>query len=482
MRRSSALAPRPLAALLALALASAACTWGGAVPTVLSVSPPEAPNDVAAGLVISGRDFEPVGKADFDEPRPHVDTRFTVSLVSGSTRVELTGVEGRSSGELHGTLAAGAPVGLYDVEVRDPRGRAATLPAAFRVYDVVRVTTAADEADVGATPASPGGSGLSLREAIAWVNAQGSATHIELAGPMTISMTGQQAGMSLTARGARILGAGGVVLDFGGLNASCLTLAAPDQRLAGVTLRGCVTGPYVAMTAGGQQVTEVTLDASGSPYTAEGIQGTAPSGAWSRIGPGNVVSKAWVAVNLRGSDYEVVGNSLRDNAVGAVLKGGATRIWRNTFVLNPGTPPNKGLGVSFASPPGSTEILQNTFRANGGNALDGTVAAPLTVRNNLFTEGDALAMSLALGVGGSIAHDHNGYFGNAGGDLGSGLLHDPTDRLADPLYAGAPGVDDGLLPGSPAIDAGIDTGLDVNGDAPGRWNGLAPDLGAFESP
>ena len=38
------------------------------------------------------------------------------------------------------------------------------------------------------------------------------------------------------------------------------------------------------------------------------------------------------------------------------------------------------------------------------------------------------------------------------------------------------------LPASPAVDAGLDTGLDVNGPGEGRYTEDGPDLGAEESP
>ena len=52
----------------------------------------------------------------------------------------------------------------------------------------------------------------------------------------------------------------------------------------------------------------------------------------------------------------------------------------------------------------------------------------------------------------------------------------------DPMFTDPLVFDYTLAPGSPAIDSGTDTGLDVNGSTAGLYNGDAPDMGAFESP
>ena len=79
---------------------------------------------------------------------------------------------------------------------------------------------------------------------------------------------------------------------------------------------------------------------------------------------------------------------------------------------------------------------------------------------------------------------YNAYFGNRSGTcdacsgLGNGSLTD------DPVYLDAAGYDFRLQPSSTLINAGTDTGYDVNGPAPGNglFNDTAPDIGAFESP
>jgi parallel beta-helix repeat protein len=66
----------------------------------------------------------------------------------------------------------------------------------------------------------------------------------------------------------------------------------------------------------------------------------------------------------------------------------------------------------------------------------------------------------------------------------SGCTVQSTDVLMDPLFVDpSPAAPDFTLQGlSPAIDAGVDLGVDVNGPAPGDYNGAAPDIGAHEAP
>ena len=53
--------------------------------------------------------------------------------------------------------------------------------------------------------------------------------------------------------------------------------------------------------------------------------------------------------------------------------------------------------------------------------------------------------------------------------------------MTDPKFANAAAGDLRLANGQPAIDQGVDRGVDTNGLAR-LFNGVAPDLGAFESP
>jgi len=364
------------------------------------------------------------------------------------------------------------------VEIRDSGGLVGFATAVVVVSapdELVAVTTSADERDAGATPTAPGGAGLSLREAIAWVNLQPTPKTITLGAPLTIVMTGSQRDLTLTAPGAAVLADPGVLLDFAGFKQACFKLDGPGQRLVGVTITGC-DATFVSMTgrSAGAQVAQVTV--AGSGRTAIGIDAQATSTSW--IGPGNDLSGLSTAVNLLGDGYEVLGNRVHGCLVGAKLYGRPARILQNAFYGQVGSPPNQGVGLRAYSGDGPEEILHNVFDRNSAHGLQADAVTGLTVRNNLFTGNGVFGLSA---VAAGLAQDHNGYFGNGAAAVSTGLATGATDVLLDPLYVDPQGGDFRLLPLSPAVDAGFDTGIDVNGPATGRFDGLAPDLGAAEA-
>lgn len=58
----------------------------------------------------------------------------------------------------------------------------------------------------------------------------------------------------------------------------------------------------------------------------------------------------------------------------------------------------------------------------------------------------------------------------------------PGSTTANVFYVNRASSDFRLEPYSPAVNKGVDLGLDLNGPDAGRFNGSAPDFGATESP
>jgi hypothetical protein len=120
-------------------------------------------------------------------------------------------------------------------------------------------------------------------------------------------------------------------------------------------------------------------------------------------------------------------------------------------------------------------VLDNSFVGNDHGITGG---ANVIAVNNLFAGTKRIALKRLTGS--SIAA-HNLFFSNGSDSLDS-LVDDATTVRADPL------LDAGHRPkpGSPAIDAGT-AFFEWNSEVvlnrrPGDYRGLAPDLGAFESP
>jgi DNA-binding beta-propeller fold protein YncE len=93
------------------------------------VQPSEGASDSATEIAILGT-FHPLLRANYDdESRAEVSTDFKVTLGSAA----LTGVRYHSASRLTARVPAGLAPGIYDMTVRDPRGRTGTLEAAFTV-------------------------------------------------------------------------------------------------------------------------------------------------------------------------------------------------------------------------------------------------------------------------------------------------------------------------------------------------------------
>jgi hypothetical protein len=330
--------------------------------------------------------------------------------------------------------------------------------------DLVLVTTAIDEADAGATPGAPGGTGLSLREAIAYVNALGAPRTIRIA--VAEPIVHAAALPSLDVAASAIVGDPAAPLAFPDVALTCLTLDGHDQLLLAATVTGCLgTAVMLGNGSDGARVADCTIapSATGTGITAKAAGNT--------IGPRNLVSGRATGVKLTGSPaspFVLEENRIEGNDVGIFAVSGADLTVRRNRVTS-----NRTVGLQATPSSGTCTLLHNVFDANGQHGADlGTFVDGIVVRNNLFTRNGGVGLRVAAATA-----DHNGFFANGLGALSDGTTG-PTDVLEDPLYAG----EHRLSPGSPAIDRGLVTELDVNGPAAGDYSGAAPDLGAWEAP
>jgi hypothetical protein len=367
------------------------------------------------------------------------------------------------------------------------------------------VTTLADENDAGATSASPGGAGLSLREALALANSTAAAD--------TITFAASLAGQTLTLSQGELVIASDVTID-GDVDG--------DDK-ADITIDANQASRVVDVAAGAVEIASLTLTGG---HAIGAVHTFAAAGGGIRVAAG-------ASLTLISSS---VTDSAADNRGGAIYNLGTTTIINSTLSGNYGF---AGGGGAFNR--GNLDLVNTTVSGNsstfGAGLYSFDSAANLTVSNStvsgnfashgpggLVMYGSAtLANSIVAGnwgngaisdIGSSFGFTYAGVnvFSQAG--LGAaGDIHEPD--LANIFAAvttidpdGTPNNGDefetGLLadnggpvqtialaasPTNPAIDAGddsLDTPFDARGlprsDIPGvAHNGAnISDIGAFE--
>ena len=125
-----------VAVFVAWGCAASGCT-SSAEPavTISGVTPSSAYNDSRINLVIAGGPFRPIYDIDTRTGRETTELgAFTAFLAPSSglgTAVPADAIMWLSTSQLAADLEDGISPGAYDVEVRDPRGTLARLPAAF---------------------------------------------------------------------------------------------------------------------------------------------------------------------------------------------------------------------------------------------------------------------------------------------------------------------------------------------------------------
>jgi hypothetical protein len=129
--------------------------------SIEEVVPSEGYNDVPVDVAIRGGPFRPSYSVDLRSGQTSIARgAFSAFLmpadVVASQSIGALGLVWRSGAELGATLPAALPPGLYDVEVRDPRGHVASLKGGFRSLGpdtsppTVTITTPAPGAVVAA--------------------------------------------------------------------------------------------------------------------------------------------------------------------------------------------------------------------------------------------------------------------------------------------------------------------------------------------
>lgn len=445
-------------------------------PRPESITPSTMREGSSAPVTIRGRDFFLGVRMDYqDGDRSHVHETFSARLGT-SGLLEVAYVD---SGTLTGRVPATLPPGTYDLTVTDPEGREGVLPAAFVVEPLPPcwiVTTGDDEQDGAESPVPPhAGAGLSLREAIVLANTtpdfqcvvfDPGVTEIHPQDPLPALSDPQ--GLSID--GGSVVAIHGDALDDGQDPGPMVSIGSPGNRIAGLTF-GTVrdSGQGVAL--------EIAQGASGNTiedaWFVDNDRAVLVSGTANLLGPGNRFELGSIGITVRAAANRVeesVFDGMATTAVSLVAGGDGATVVRNVFA-------NGGAGVSLSGVTGAT-IDHGTFHDNVAGIVVISNVTGIRARNDVFTNQGTFGI---VGSDSSFAElDYALFWLNGDGDC-SGCSVGAASLTADPLYTDAALGDYTPSVGSPAIDSGFDTGLDLNGSAPGLYGGTAPDRGALES-
>ena len=134
-------------------------------------------------------------------------------------------------------------------------------------------------------------------------------------------------------------------------------------------------------------------------------------------------------------------------------------------------------------------MVNNTFVRSRGLGAVRRVGnnRRIELHNNAYHSNQSAAIR-ATNNGDDFTISHEAVFGSTllcAGGCGSAMIQMPTIVFeVDLRFANALGVtraDFTPRPGSPLVDSGLDL-VDLNGSAPGRFNGAGPERGAIELP
>jgi hypothetical protein len=349
--------------------------------------------------------------------------------------------------------------------------------------------------------------------------------------PQTITLT---SGAPLVSTDSvSIVGPGAGLLTISGNHATRVFNLAGNgvlnEAFSGLTISN---GSAAAGTAGGA----VSADNEIVTLSDCRVTGNASAGAGGGIGmgyygnlvlrnctvAGNSAATQGGGVNLAGGGNLTVDHStLSGNTAGGGLGGGGIYFFGNagSFASNAGLTPN-GLTVTDSTLSGNTsatdgggvEVYQSystftvqnstiAFNSAGGNggglsaAPNGTagaatfaVSSSIVARNAAGGAGPDVNNVVAGGASGPVVADHSligvadaGFVLVDGGGNLTGTSAAPLDPLLGPLTNnGGPTQTYALLPGSPALNAGVANGLTTDQRGLLRTFGSAPDMGSFE--
>lgn len=371
------------------------------------------------------------------------------------------------------THSYGTP-GTYEIALRaeDPgglRGYKTFQVIVAADADLVMVTTGADESDANATPASPGGAGLSLREAIDFTN-DTAGRQLIVVPSGTVTMIGAQLPALDDDAGVDLVGDGSIIDGTSATGSACLVTGGANNVVLGLGLQNCKGDAF--------------RDANGSADTLisrcvfrENPSGVRANGLRLIVGPDNEFSDhTGHAVDLAG-DTTVVGNSIHDSGGAGVFVASSAA---NSVIISNQIHGND-IGVELNTSLTGALVQHNTIDGNRiGVSLAPSNVTAIDLRNNIITHSTASGL-VATDIN-FVERDHNDFFGNGTAECTGCSGLGANSSILNPQFVDRDSEDFRLRPTSPIIDGALDLGGDQNGAAAGNFNGAAPDIGALEAP
>jgi hypothetical protein len=215
----------------------------------------------------------------------------------------------------------------------------------------------------------------------------------------------------------------------------------------------------------------ITAVGSGLPSDAVGIEGNSQSS----IIYANVVDGFGIGVRFFTSGGAVTANVIQRNGIGIELSMTDPVEISNNLVLNNS---RAGIRVDTSVVP---NVWHNTVVGNGfsdmamGAGIVVIGGSSEYVQNNIFVSNRAGIHR--VGTGGR--YTHNVVWGNTTNYAGTAVAA-PTDVGVDPMFVSPVASDFTLRAGSPAIDRGLPTAVEIDFSGLSRAEGLRPDCGAHE--
>jgi hypothetical protein len=328
------------------------------------------------------------------------------------------------------------------------------------------ITTAADEADSGATPGSPGQTGFSLREAISFAN--GNAGHQSITFDAAVATIGLKSPLPTVQETLDIKGL--VVLDASAnaATSACLSVTASDVHIDALEIHHCQGEPvlFSSSTSSGSQLS--------NSYLHDNKKAAVVYGDVALVSGNLITFSAAAGLEIYGKNAQLIGNdvaaslgtnySIHDGANGAYLLAN----------VSIGGGDGIGLGVVTGAIIWHSTVVDSVYAGlNVGSATQ------VDARNNIFIGADTYGVRGPDSAFSKL--DHNLYFNNTSGNRSQGSL-DATSVIGDPLFNDPANFDYSLKVGSPAIDKGFNLNMDRNGAGTGLYNGSTPDIGWSEAP